>query len=141
MTSELIPLKLEKIMQTRSYSVVVLKAKDGSRFAIYTDPQIGQVMQMYLTGTAKQRPLTHDLFSQLFKGMEIHIKQVVINDLQDTVYFARLYLEQKQGEMTHLVEIDARPSDCLALALLNNIPLFATQTVLEKTVKIKDEVS
>lgn len=139
MHSELVPIKLDKITQTRSYSMIVLKAKNAGRFAIYADPQVGRVMQMYLTGALKQRPLTHDMLSNLFKGLDVKFKQVVINDMQDTIYFARLFVEQQMGDITKIVEIDARPSDCLALALLNNIPLYCTQTVLQKTVKITDE--
>lgn len=139
MSTELVPVKLDKITQTRSYSMIVLKTKQDGRFAIYADPQVGRIMQMYLTGALKQRPLTHDMFSNLFKGLDIRFKQVVINDMQDTTYFARLYVEQPAGDITRVVEIDARPSDCLALALYNNIPLYCTKTVLEKTVKVTDD--
>lgn len=137
--TELIPVKLDKITQTRSYSVVVLKAKTGARFAIYIDPQAGRMIQMYLTGANKQRPMTHELFSNLFKGLAVKFKQVVINDVEETTYFARLFAEQQMGEQTNIVEIDARPSDCLPLALLNNIPLYCTAKVLEKTVNVLDE--
>lgn len=139
MSTELVPIKLDKITQTRSYSMIVLKAKDAGRFAIYTDPQIGRVIQMYLTGALKERPLTHDMVSNLFKGLDVKLKQVVINDMEDTIYFARLFVEQQVGDLTKIVEIDARPSDCLAFALLNNVPLFCTEGVLKKTVKVTDD--
>lgn len=139
MSTELVPIKLDKITQTRSYSMIVLKAKDAGRFAIYTDPQIGRVIQMYLTGALKERPLTHDMVSNLFKGLDVKLKQVVINDMEDTIYFARLFVEQQIGDLTKIVEIDARPSDCLAFALLNNVPLFCTEGVLKKTVKVTDD--
>lgn len=137
MTSELIQLTFDKIMQTRSYTVVVLGARD-KRFAIYTDPSIGRTLQMFLTGTQKPRPLTHDLIDLIFQGFEIRIKQVVINDLQDTVYYARLFLEKQMGDMRHILEIDARPSDCITLALMNNVPVYCTQEVLEKTIPVTD---
>lgn len=137
MLSELIQLSFDKIMQTRTYTVVILGAR-GKRFAIYTDPGIGRTLQMYLTGTEKLRPLTHDLMNMIFKGLNVTIKQVVINDIQDTIYFARLFIEQEMDGIRHIVEIDARPSDCITLALMNNVPVFCTKDVLEKTVPIED---
>ena len=137
MPSEFIQLAFDKIMQTRSYTVIVLGAK-GKRFAIYTDPSIGRTLQMYLTGTQKPRPLTHDLINLIFLGLQVRIKQVVINDLQDTIYFARLFIEQQMGDIRHIVEIDARPSDCITLALMQNVPVYCTQEVLEKAVPVTD---
>ena len=135
--SELVQLSFDKIMQTRSYTVVILIGKN-KRFAIYTDPGIGRTLQMFLTGTEKPRPLTHDLIMSIFQGMGIRIKQIVINDLQDTIYFARLFLEQKRGDITHIVETDARPSDCITLALMSNAPVYCTKEVLESTVPVEE---
>jgi len=137
LASELVQITFEKIMQTRSYTVVILGA-EGKKFAIYTDPSIGRTLQMYLTGAEKVRPLTHDLIDSIFHGYDIRIKQVVINDLQDTVYFARLYLEQEHNELRHIIEVDARPSDCITLALMNNVPVYCTREVLEKTIPIEE---
>lgn len=137
MLSELIQLSFDKIMQTRSYTVIILGGRE-KRFAIYTDPSIGRTLQLFLTGAEKPRPLTHDLIDQLFRGMDIRIKQVVINDVHDTTYFARLYLEQELGDIRHIVEIDARPSDCIVLALMNNVPVYCTRDVLEKTIPVTE---
>lgn len=137
MLSELVLLSFDKIMQTRAYTVVVLGAGE-KRFAIYTDPSIGRTLQTHLTGGEKPRPLTHDLINFIFKGMNINIRQVVINDLQDTTYFARLFLEQEIDGVLHIIEVDARPSDCITLALMNNVPVYCTHEVLEKTIPIDD---
>lgn len=137
MTTELVQLTFDKIMQTRSYTVIILAARE-KRFAIYTDPSIGKTLQMFLTGIETPRPLTHDLVSKVFKGYGIKVKQIVINDLIDTVYFARLFLELTQNELSHVLEIDARPSDCILLALMNNVPVFCTRDVLDKTIHIEE---
>lgn len=137
MFSELIQLSFEKIMQTKSYTVVILSAGE-KKFAIYTDPSIGKTLQIYLTGAEKPRPLTHDLIDMIFRGLNVRIKQVVINDIQDTIYFARLFIEQELGDITHIIELDARPSDCITLALMNNVPVYCTHEVLEKTVAIEE---
>lgn len=137
MFSELIQLSFDKIMQTRSYTVVVLSAKDKS-FAIYTDPSIGKMLQLFLTEVETPRPLTHELIDKIFEGMDVRVKQVVINDVQDTVYYARLFLEQDIGDIRHIIEIDARPSDCLTLALMNNAPVYCTREVLDKVIPIEE---
>lgn len=138
MQAELVQLSFDKIMQTRSYTVIILGAHD-KRFAIYTDPNIGKTLQMYLTGTETPRPLTHDLIHMIFQGLNVQVKQVVLVDLQETVYFARLFLEQQLGDIVHIIEIDARPSDCITLALMmNNVHVYCTRDVLERAIPIDD---
>lgn len=137
MLSELILLNFDKIMQTRTYTVIVLGALE-KKFAIYTDPAIGRTLQMYLTGAEKQRPLTHDLIDSILTGLDVKLLQVVINDVQDTVYYARLFLELDREEYKHIVEIDARPSDCITLALMNDVPVYCTREVLENSVAVEE---
>ena len=136
-TVELVPVNFEKVMQSRSYTCVVLEAEE-KKFAIYTDPGSGKTMQNYLASTEKSRPSTHDLMNLIFRGLEIKLKQVVINDLQDTIYFARLFIEQPMGDVLQIVEIDARPSDCITLALLHKVPVYCTREVLEKTIPYEE---
>lgn len=137
MQSELIQLSFDKIMQTRSYTVIIL-GTSNKRFAIYTDPSVGRNLQIFLTDMEKPRPLTHDLINWIFEGLDIRVKQVVINDVQDTIYYARLFLEQERGDFRHILELDARPSDCIILALMNNAPVYCTREVLEKTIAVED---
>ncbi|MCH9610925.1 MAG: hypothetical protein S4CHLAM81_01110 [Chlamydiales bacterium] len=136
-TDELVAIKLEKVTQNSSYTCVIL-GTDEKRFAIYTTPQSGKVMQNYLTATKQERPYTHELINRMFKGFDIKLKQVVINDLEDTTYFARLFLEQKMGDSLHIVEIDARPSDCLTLAMQYKVPIFCTTRVLEEAIAYEE---
>lgn len=117
--------------------MVVLSAKD-KRFAIYADPNTGRLLQVYLMGTERVRPLTHDLIDHILKGLDVQIKQVVLTDLRDTVYYARLFLEQHVGGIRHILEIDARPSDCITLALMHNVPLYCTRDVLDRTISIEE---
>ena len=91
METELIPVSFEKVIQSKSYTCVVLKTEEKT-FAIYTDPISGQAMQMYLTKSEKPRPYTHDLINMIFRGMDVTLKQIVINELQGAVYLARIFL-------------------------------------------------
>lgn len=134
---ELVQLTFDKIMQTKSYTLVVLGSPE-KKFAIYLDPGMGKAMQLYLTEGPRPRPLTHELLGSIMKGFQIHLKQVVIVDIQDTIFFARLFLEQEMNDMTHIVEVDARPSDCLTLALLSDIPVYCTREVLDTAIPLEE---
>lgn len=137
MLTELIQLSFDKIMQTNTYTVIVLSA-EGKRFPIYTESSTGRILQMYLTQSESPRPLTFDLVESIFTGLKIKVKQVVINDLDDTIYFSKLFLEQTTDKITHILEIDARPSDSITLALMNDVPVFCTRDVFNRTIAIED---
>lgn len=136
--AQLIQLHFYKIMQTRAYTVVVLGTEE-KQFAIYTEPTVGRTLQLTLTGTEPARPLTHDLISQLFDGYKIRVKQMVINDREESVFYARLFLEREEGEVRHIIEIDARPSDCITLALMHHAPVYCTREVLDNAIAIEEE--
>lgn len=134
---ELVPVTFYKIMQSRSYTVIIL-GTEAKKFAIYTEPVVGQTIQAHLSMEQKPRPLTHDLVNNLLKGFEITPLQVVITDIEDTIYFATLFLEQKINDHTVILEVDARPSDCITLALMNNIPFFCRKDIFEQTVAVEE---
>ena len=70
----------------------------------------------------------------VLQGYDIRVKQILINDLQDTTFYARLFLEMVKEGLRHIIEIDARPSDCVILAFLHNAPVFCARHVLEKVI-------
>ncbi len=137
MDTELIPITFNKIMQSRSYTVIILGTEE-KRFAIYTDPSVGRNIQQYLTDENKPRPFTHDLISAIFRGLDIKPVQIVITDIEDTIYFAHLYLEQQVGDQKIVLEIDARPSDCITLAVRDKIPVFCRKDIFEKAVAVEE---
>lgn len=137
MTAELVPVSFNKILQSRAYTVIILAAEQ-KKFAIYADPSVGRNIQLYLTEEHKPRPYTHDLIISILDGLDVKVIQIVINDVEDTIYFARLFLEQKTGEERQILEIDARPSDCITLALMRNAPVFCSHAVLEKAVPVEE---
>ncbi|MGE3954284.1 MAG: bifunctional nuclease family protein [Parachlamydiales bacterium] len=137
MIGELVQVRFSKIMQTRAYTVVVI-GTDEKRIPIYADPSLGHILQIGLTGQTRSRPLTHDLIGAIFSGLGVRLKHVVINNLQGTVYYARLFLEQEREGRTHIIEVDARPSDCIPLALLAKAPVYCTKEVLDKAVPVED---
>lgn len=78
--------------------------------------------------TRPPRPMTHDLFASVMDAHDVRLKEVVIQDLQDGVFYAVLIFERDGEERT----TDARPSDAIALALRADCPIFASQSVMEK---------
>lgn len=137
METDLVPIAFNKIMQSRSYTVVIL-GTEQKRFAIYTEPSVGRNIQTYLTEENKPRPYTHDLIHSIFRGLDIKPLQVVITDIEDTIYFARLYLEQQVGDQKVILEIDARPSDCIMLSIVDKIPFFCRKEIFDKAVPVEE---
>ncbi len=134
---KLIPIQFKKIMQAKAYTCIILGA-ENKQFAIYTDPIVGRTLQINLMNAPHPRPYTHDLINYVFEGLDIRIKQVVINDIEDTTYFSRIFLEQQVGDQKRILEIDCRPSDSITLVLNKNIPFYCTEEVLEKAVPLEE---
>src|SRR5512142_3221843 len=105
---------------------------DEKVFVINVEPNMGQVIGMFLRETPKERPLTHDLMQHIFTGFGISVERGVITELRNSTYFARLILQQQNELARKIVEIDARPSDCLALATAQKRPIYVTHALFEQ---------
>ncbi len=107
---------------------VLLKEKNGSRhLPIIVGPFEGKAISMALNGETFSRPLTHDLLYEVIKTLGAKVEKVVINDLVDGTFYARLILN-REGQT---YSIDARPSDAMAVALRAGAPIFASSTVMD----------
>jgi uncharacterized protein len=117
--------------------VVILKDMDGKRFLpILIGPFEATAIALALEGAPVPRPLTHDLMRTLLETLDARLEQVVIHDIRESTFFAKLIV-RKNGE---LQEIDARPSDGIALALRMNAPIYVSdKIVLEESVPDKKE--
>ena len=101
----------------------------GKVIAIFVDHSVAAAITMALHGVKKPRPLTHDLIRNILAGLGARVEKVLINDLKDDTFFARLYLVQENELGRNVVEIDARPSDAMAIALQHECPVFVARTV------------
>jgi hypothetical protein len=109
--------------------VVILKDVEGARYLpIWIGAWEASAIAMRLQGLSAERPLTHDLFSTTLQQLGVRVDRVVISDLAEETYHARLYLERDGLE----IEVDARPSDALALAVRSEVPIFAAASVLDQ---------
>ncbi len=106
---------------------------DGTKvIAIFVDHSVAAAITMFLHGVKKPRPLTHDLIAHIFVGLGATAQKVVINDLKDDTFFARLYLLQENELGRNVVEVDARPSDSIAIALQQKCPIYIARSVWDK---------
>jgi uncharacterized protein len=86
-----------------------------------------------MQGTQKERPLTHDLLAHVLRALGAKIDRVVVNDLKDGTYFARLVLSaEDELQQKKIIEIDARPSDCVAMATQQSAPIFVSLDVWDE---------
>ena len=110
----------------------VFLGSDGKTIAIFVDHSVAAAITMSLHKIKKPRPLTHDLIANIFSGLGVRVEKVVVNDLKDDTFFARLYLVQENELGRSVLEIDARPSDSIAIALQHQCPIFVARPVWEK---------
>ncbi len=105
-------------------------------FVIYVGPNEGAAILMTLDGVKKSRPLTHDLITNIFKGFNITDQYIIINDMKENTYYARLILQEENALGKNILEIDARPSDCIAIAKQNNAPILIHKDVFKRVENI-----
>src|SRR5258705_6416833 len=108
--------------------VVILKDAEGDRYLfIWIATAEAYSIAMELQGTTSLRPLTHDLLKSVIAELSAKITSVIINDLADDIFYARLILDANGRH----VEVDSRPSDAIALAVRAKVPIFVEESVLD----------
>ena len=124
MKNDVLPVEIRGILPTNNSGCAIFLGNDEKVFVIQVEHNMGAIIGMFLRDTPKERPLTHDLISNIFKGFDIAVDRIVITELKNATYYARLVLKQGNELGTKLVEIDARPSDCIAIATAQKKPIF-----------------
>jgi bifunctional DNase/RNase len=115
--------------RSTNYPVVVLREVGGERtLPIWIGTNEANAIAMELQGMKPERPMTHDLLRHLIAGLGGELRRVQITDLRDDTYFAELLIVRGED----VVQVDARPSDSIALALRCNAPIFTTETLLDR---------
>jgi hypothetical protein len=115
--------------------VVILKDSEGDRYLpIWIGAWEASAIAMRLQGLAAERPLTHDLFAAALDRLGVRVERVVISELTDETYHARIHLERDGVQ----VEVDARPSDALALAVRAEVSIYAADDVLAQAALAAD---
>ena len=130
MQPDVVTVTVKGVMPTANGCAVFL-GDEAKTFVIYVDHSVGNAIQMTLDGVKKDRPLTHDLIGSIMLGLDTQLDHVVINDAHEGTYFARIILRMENELGKKIVEIDARPSDSIVLALQQKRPLFVSRSVFD----------
>lgn len=131
MKNDVLPVEIRGMLP-QSSGCAIFVGNEQKVFVIQVENAMGAVIGMFLNDTPKERPLTHDLINSIFKGFNIIVDRVVITDMKNSTYFARLILHQENELGCKIVEIDARPSDCLALACAQKRPVYVSTALFEQ---------
>ena len=111
----------------------VFVGNDEKVFVIYVDESVGAAITMFMNNTPKERPLTHDLMGHLMAAVGAKVDRVIINDLKSETYFARLIMTAENELFEKkIIELDGRPSDCLALAIQQRAPIYVSRDVWDE---------
>ncbi len=124
-------MKIDSIrVSLMNYQRVVILKEDGTDrlLPIWIGPSEADAIAIQLQGVPVARPLTHDLLRDLLEKLGAQVDCVVVNDLAEDTFFARIMLSVN-GER---IEIDSRPSDAIALAVRAQVPIYAEDAVLDK---------
>lgn len=117
------------IRETDDTHIVELREVDGERiFPIVIGLTEAAAIERRLMGQEPPRPQTHELLANVVEELGYSIEKVVINDLQNRTFYARLHLRRDES----VVEIDSRPSDALALGAASDVPIYVADHVLEE---------
>ena len=124
-----IELKRIIITETSDQQVIYLKEVTGERaFPIVIGTSEAHAIDRRLKGEPTPRPYTHELLASVIEKMDGQLERIIINDLQDHTFFARLIIRH-HGKT---VEIDCRPSDAIALGVASNVPIFVAEHVMDE---------
>jgi len=120
-----------RIDDKRREQLIVLKEKEGDKILpIVVGAYEADAIRLKVSGIEVPRPLTHDLLQNTITGLDAELEMVVIHKLRQGTFFAKLVLKAGDGQTR---EVDARPSDAIALALRAGAPIFASESLLEVT--------
>lgn len=134
----MIQVQIKALIPTNA-GVAVFIGNDEKIFVIYVDPSVGSAINMFVNGTAKERPLTHDLMALILAAVGARVDRVIVNDLKSGTYFGRLIITaENELQQRKIIELDSRPSDCLAMATQQKAPIFVSREVWDEVEDMSD---
>lgn len=135
MIKDLVPMSIKGLMldPMSNSPIVVLKDDEEKLFLpIWVGIFEANAIALELENITTPRPMTHDLLRDMIQHLDARVTRIVINDLKDATFFAQIRLLIRRAGDEQLLEIDARPSDAIALALRTEAPIFVAQSVLDQ---------
>jgi uncharacterized protein len=131
MSDDLAPVKIEpKAVIPTGNGTSLFLGNDDKTFVIFIDSAVGIAIYEAMSGQKRERPLTHELMQLIVLGFGGTVERVTINDVQGQTYFARVLITaENEIQQRKFLEIDARPSDSIALALRASAPIYVARHV------------
>lgn len=129
--NSVVPVTIKGLMPTSNGCAIFL-GNDDKAFIIYVDPHVGSAISAIAKQVKRERPMTHDLMVSILRGLEVQLERVIINAVEERTFYARLILKMENELGTKIVEIDARPSDAMALAIAEEKPIYVARQVFEQ---------
>lgn len=121
--------------QKGTYTLIMGEDTGNIKLPIVIGAFEAQAIALIIEGIKPQRPLTHDLFKNVFDQFQLTLKEVNIETLLEGVFYAKLVCSNEQGEC----ELDARSSDAIALAVRFNCPIYTTKKIMEEAGIVLDQ--
>ncbi|MEI6351482.1 MAG: bifunctional nuclease family protein [Verrucomicrobiota bacterium] len=138
MSKPVVEVRVRAVLPTTAGRAVFL-GNDDKTFVIYVDESVGSAITMFMSHAPKERPLTHDLMAHLMAALGAKVQRVIINDLKTATYFARLIVSaENELQQRKIIELDARPSDCIALAVQQSAPIYVSKDVWDEVDDMTD---
>jgi hypothetical protein len=123
-------------------SFAVFLGNEEKTFVIYVDESVGAAISMFMRGISKERPMTHDLLATVLLAFGAKVDRVIINEVHGSVFHARMILSaENELHSRKLIELDARPSDSIAMAVQQGAPLFVAQHVWDSVDDMTDTLA
>ena len=113
---------------SNGFVVLLMDLANKTGLPIWIGPFEANAIATKLKRMAAQRPMTHDLISNILKTLESRVVKIVVNDLKENTYYGLIYLNWKGEE----VVVDSRPSDAIAIALTTEAPIYVSEEVIQK---------
>lgn len=141
MNRDVVEVQVRAVLPLEGSFAVFLGNADKT-FVIYVDESVGTAISMFMRGVAKDRPLTHDLLGSVLMAFGARVERVVINHVEGSVFHARLILSAaNELHQRKVVELDARPSDSIAMAVQQGAPLFVARSVFDSVEDVTDTLA
>ena len=140
--NDLVPMSIKGLMldPMSNSPIVVLKDDDEKLFLpIWVGIFEANAIALQLENITTPRPMTHDLLREMIQQLDARVTRIVINDLRDATFYAQIRLLIRRASGEQMLEIDARPSDAIALALRTEAPIYVAQSVLDQAQTITPE--
>jgi uncharacterized protein len=138
MSKTVIEVQVRAVLPTSGGCAVFIGNNDKV-FIIYVDQTVGSAITMFMRQITKERPLTHDLMGHLMTALGARVDRVIINDLKNATYYARVIIRvENELQQKKIVELDGRPSDCIAMATQQKAPIYVSQDVWDEVDDMSD---